>query len=251
MDNMLTSAASTETFRYMSRLGGVRDVAISARTTFWEKAEYALSQVSFLYDHRLGFVYLQNKYARSILAHVGFKDLDFVHAPFPLRKIALLQLPEDNGPNELMIMPYRTDETFTDNLPEYRMRYKSFKKRLFDVQFAFLNRLAEYCQSQGIQLVLVNMPLTRDNVAIMPPGFYDFYMTSVRGAATKYDARFIDLNKPDVFDQRCFADSVHLNGLGGKKFFEVLSASLLDQARLADRSRSPLRLASDRRSVIK
>lgn len=236
MDNMLTSPASTETFRYMSRIGDLSDVAMPARTTFWEKAEWALCKISFLYDHRQDFVYLQNKYARNVLARLGMKDLEYVHAPFPLRKIAMLQLPEDNGPNELMIMPYSTADKYADNTAEYRMRYKAFKKKLFDMQFAFLDRLGKHCRQEGINLILVNMPLTPENVALMPPGFYDFYLSSVKGAATKYGARVLDLNQPQIFDHSCFADSVHLNGLGGKRFFEVLSDRLVNESRLAGRS---------------
>jgi hypothetical protein len=242
MDNMLTSPASTETFRLMNRLGDLSSVAMPARTTFWERVEYALAQVSFLYDHRIDFVYLQNKYARDILARVGINDLNFVHAPFVLRKIAAQQLAEDWGPNELMILPYNSKDAYEDNIPEYKLRYKAFKQKLFDMQFSFLTRLASHCQAQGINLVLVNMPLTTDNVALMPPGLYDMYMNSVKAEATKYGARFIDLNQPDVFTKQCFADSVHLNGHGGKKFFEVLADRLSTESRLA---------LSGRRSSVK
>lgn len=239
MDNMLTSPASTETFRYMDRIGHLSEIALPARTTFWERVEWGLGRISFLYDHRLDFVYLQNKYAKNILASVlHMKDLDYVHAPFLLRKIAMQQLAEDNGPNEIMVPPYDPKTPFLDNSAEYRLRYHAFKKKLFDIQFAFLTRLASYCKQEGINLVLVNMPLTEDNVKLMPDGFYQYYLTSVQNEANKYGAQLIDLNKPDVFTKNCFADSVHLNGMGGKKFFQVLSERLATDSQLAVSRRS-------------
>jgi hypothetical protein len=243
MDNMLASPASTETFHYMNRLGGLAQEALPARTTFWEKVEYGCEKISFLYDHRQDFVYLQNKYDRSILASVlHMKDLDYVHTPFALRKIAMAQLPEDTGPNEIMILPYdRKRDKYEDNTPEYRSRYRSFNKKKFEIQISFLDKLGNYCDEQGINLVLVNMPLTRDNVTLMPPGLYDKYLSALRHASTKYGARVVDLNQPEVFEKQCFADSVHLNGHGGKIFFE----------QLADRLATDSMLAVSRRAVTK
>jgi hypothetical protein len=240
MDNMLASPASTETFRYMNRLGGLAEEALPARTTFWEKVEYGLERTSFLYDHRNDFVYLQNKYARSILAStLHIKDLDFVHAPFELRKIAMAQLPEDTGANEIMILPYNpARDKYEDNTPEYRSRYRSFNKKKFDTQLAFLDKLGNFCKQEGINLVLVNMPLTPANVQLMPPGLYDSYLASLQKACTTYGARMVDLNEPNTFQQNCFADSVHLNGHGGKLFFEQLADRLAGGSMLAVSRRS-------------
>jgi len=243
MDNMLASPASTETFRYMNRLGGLQDEALAARTTFWEKVEWEAEQASFLYGHRQDFVYLQNKYSRSLISKVlRMNDLDFVHAPFELRRIAMAQLPEDTGANEVMILPYNSaKDKYEDNLPEYRSRYRRFNQKKFDTQLAFLDKLANFCKQEGINLVLVNMPLTQDNVALMPPNLYASYLASLDQAATKYGARVVDLNQPQTFDKSCFADSVHLNGHGGKVFFEQLSDRLWQGSMIAVSKKSVIK----------
>lgn len=243
MDNTLTSPASTETFRYMSRIGDLSVVNLPARSAFWERTEWAAGQASFLYNRRLDFVYLQQKYARALLGSLlGMKDLDLVHAPFPLRKIAMFELPEDNGPNELMILPYKAgDQKYTDNSDEYRKRYRSFRMSLFNMQLSFLQRMLAYCRDEGIDLVLVNMPLTTDNVALMPPGFYDHYLNTVRSLSSNYGAHVLDLNDPQIFTKQMFADSVHLNGFGGKRLFEVLSERLAGESRLAVSKRVTLK----------
>lgn len=239
MDNTLTSPASTETFRYLAKVGDLSELGFSARPAFWDRFEYLGGRVSFFYDHRQDFVYLQNRYCKQLLTHlVPGLEFDNVKAPFPLRKIAMLQLAEDTGPNELSVMPYSPSEQYNDNLPEYRSRYRSFKKKLFDVQISFLDRLLEHCRDEGISVVLVNMPLTEDNVALMPPGFYKNYLNAVSSRTAQYGGRLIDLNNPSVFTKECFADSVHLNGLGGKRFFVELSERLPVGSKLAERSNS-------------
>jgi hypothetical protein len=228
MDNMMPSPASTETFRYMQRVGDLRGLAMTARTSFWEQTEWCLGQICFLYNHRPDFVYLQNKYARQILANVcGIRGLDYVHTPVPLRRIALLELPEDEGLNDLSIMPYSYGpKLYYDNLPEYRMRYKTFKPKLFNTQLSYLERLLKFARAEGIDVVLVNMPLTQDNVNLMPPGFYNTYKTRIGQLAGQYHASLWDLQDTTTFPKQFFADSVHLNGRGGMKFFEVLAEKL-------------------------
>lgn len=239
MDNTLTSPASTETFRYMSRLGGLQDVGWQARATFWEKVEYAIACVSSVYAHRTDFVYLQNHYVKQLAKHIcGFKDLEEVHTAFALRRQALLELPEDQGPNDLMVMPYKNDDAqakYVDNTAEYRMRYRAFKPKLFEMQLSFLEKMLRYCSDEGIIVELVNMPLTADNVALMPPGFYDNYKNRIGSLAEKYQAEVIDLNDQNVFTKQDFADSVHMNGDGGIKFFNQLAQKLNAGSRVASK----------------
>ena len=225
MDNTLASPASTETFRYMSRLGGMEDVAWQSRSSFWEQVEFAFARISALYDHKLDFVYLQNKYVKDMLGCCpAFKDLESVHTPFALRKLALLELPEDQGPNDLMILPFKKEEyKFVDNLDEYRMRYRAFKPKLFELQLSFLERMLKFCHERGTAVFLVNMPLTEENVKLMPPGFYDNYKQRISNLASKYGADVVDLNNADVFGKELFADSVHMNGAGGVRFFRELA----------------------------
>lgn len=234
MDNTIASPASTETFRYMERVGNLSQIGLSSRTSFWEQAEWLTAQISFLYNKRPEFVYLQNKYARESLALLcGIKGLDFVHTPVALRKIALLELPEDEGPNDLTVMPASAQvQSYFDNLPEYRRRYRSFKPKLYNTQMSFLQKLLGFCDDNGINIVLVNMPLTQDNVNIMPPGFYHRYLQNMRELATQHHASVIDMQDTNVFPKSMFADSVHLNGYGGKRFFEVLSSRLLNESRM-------------------
>jgi hypothetical protein len=70
------------------------------------------------------------------------------------------------------------------------------------------------------------MPLTEDNINLMPPGFYQNYLDKVTALTTSHKALLLNLNDPKIFPQKYFTDSVHLNARGGEHFFQVLADRL-------------------------
>ena len=79
MDHALNSAASTEIFKYMSRLGDLSNVAGQSRGSIWEMGEYYLAQASFIFNHRPDFIYVQHRLANeAVRKFCGYKDMDFV-----------------------------------------------------------------------------------------------------------------------------------------------------------------------------
>ncbi len=232
MDNTLASPASTEIFRFMNKLGGAKDVSWEGRKGLWEKVEYFVENGSALYEHRHYFVYLQQRYAKSMLRLIGFKNNDEVHTPFALRRLAMLELPEDTGSNERFAQP-GLKANYTDNSDEYIKRYQPFKPGPFQTQVSYLDKMLTYCQAQGIEVVLVNMPLTEDNLKLMPPGTYELYKKNVTELAAKHNDQFIDLQDSRQFDKSLYCDTAHMTGKGGLKFFNTLAEKLTDGNRLA------------------
>lgn len=229
MDNTLTNVGSTETFRYLSRVGDLHSAFAASNPPFWDTVDNSLSQISFLYEHRADFLCLQQQAIKNILNLFGKQDYDNYHVPFNLRKIAMVNLPEDVACNETQVNPYGDPPVpYLDNLPEYKQRYAHMNNKMFKNQLLYLGKLLQFGKQQNIRIVLVNMPLTADNVSIMPTGFYDQYLQNVSTLASQNNAQLIDFNDPKLFNRGYFADSAHLNGLGGIRFFELLSEKLAD-----------------------
>jgi hypothetical protein len=235
MDHALSSPASTEIFKFMSRMGDLSEVASDSRGSFWEMGEYYFGQGSFIYNHRPDFIYVQHRLANEAVRKLcGYKDMDYVHCPLMIRKQAFIELPENNGPNEVMICPpSATDMVFIDNSGEYKFRYKNPNLKQFNNQVSYLERMLKLSENQGIKVILVNMPLTKINVALMSPGFYDNYMKTVEGLSDKYKAQFLDLNNDQLFPKKYFGDTAHLNVPGGKHFMEVLADKIGADDRVA------------------
>ncbi|CAN5215753.1 hypothetical protein BH10CYA1_BH10CYA1_43990 [soil metagenome] len=228
MDNTLTNVTTTETFRYLSRVGDLSKTIAAARPSFFEVLDHWFENVSFIYKHRVDLACIQQYAAKSVLNSIGYHNLDTYRVPFELRRIALREMVEDMASNETMVCPYGNPPVpYLDNLAEYRQRYAHMNAKMFKSQLGYLEQLLQYGKEQNINVVLVNMPLTADNVATMPPGFYQNYLSQIVGMAGKYNSKLIDMNIPGMFNRGYFADSAHLNGLGGMRFFELLSASLI------------------------
>lgn len=228
IDHTLPSASSTETFKYLSRIDDLSDVALSARNSFNELFQFGLEKALYTLSRRPNLLAWQHKLAYT-LAPYGQDAItaNELKTPFLLRQIAYRELPDDSGANELRVGPYGAEyEPFRDNTPEYRQRYASIKQKTYASQLSYLEKLMKLTRERGIQLIVVNMPLTPGNVALMPPGFYDQFKNKVSTMAAANGAEFLDMNKPNVFEQKHFADTVHLNGLGGVQFFKLLSEEL-------------------------
>lgn len=228
IDNTLPSAASTETFKLLNRSNDLSDLAFTARSTPMEMFEYGLSSAVYTLSHRANVVALQHRLAYN-LAPYGSDAIEKneLKSTFQLRQLAMGEFPEDNGANELLISPYGLcNEPYRDNTEEYRQRYARIKQKTYTNQLLFLSKLMQLCKADGIELVMVNMPLTPGNVQLMPPGFYSSFKEKIATMARENNAVYLDLNQPGKFEQKCFADTVHLNGLGGLTFFKLLCSDL-------------------------
>jgi hypothetical protein len=249
MDSALPSAASTEVYKYMSRIGDLSSVDKDAYSSFWQQGENALSKISFTYKHRPDFLYIQHRWAKELFRKLlGYKELELVNSPYHVRKQAFSELPEDNGPGSLFVdPPGPAQEPYEANLDEYRFRYRKVNLKQFNTQLSFLERLLALSERENIRVVLVNMPLTEDNINLMPPGFYQNYLNKVTALTTSHKALLLNLNDPKIFPQKYFTDSVHLNARGGEHFFQVLAdrlkadpetAAIVSQAGIATTNRA-------------
>lgn len=228
MDNTLTNVTTTETFRYLARVGDLSKTFAAAKPSFFEVMDRWLENVSFIYKHRVDLLCMQQRAAKSVLEMIGHRNLDAYKVPFELRRIAMKDLLEDVASNETMVCPYGDPPVpYLDNLAEYKQRYAHMNAKMFKSQLGYLEQLLQYGKEHNVNVMLVNMPLTADNVALMPPGFYQNYLEQIQSLSAKYNSKLVDLNLPGTFNRGYFADSAHLNGLGGMRFFELLSNALV------------------------
>lgn len=142
MDNTLTNVTTTETFRYLSRVGDLSKTIAAAKPSFFEVMDHWFEDVSFIYKHRVDILCMQQHAAKTLLAQLGHRDLDEYKVPFELRRIALKDLLEDVASNETMVCPYGDPPVpYLDNLAEYRQRYAHMNAKMFKNQLGYLEQL--------------------------------------------------------------------------------------------------------------
>ncbi len=95
----------------------------------------------------------------------------------------------------------------------------------FDKQGACLNALSKLVTERDITLLLVNMPLTKENLDKIPQSVKDDYRKYLANYAVRKNTFFLDLGEDHhTFDRSCFMDSMHLNDNGGDKFIPILAS---------------------------
>lgn len=109
------------------------------------------------------------------------------------------------------------------NLDEYALHYRDATAESFDRQFFFLDHLLTVCSQQHISVILLNMPITRENAELLPGSLYSAYVERLRDSAKKHNHQFVDVYHDPKFRPDDFLDSVHLNAQGSRKFLELVA----------------------------
>ncbi|CAN5674620.1 hypothetical protein BH10CYA1_BH10CYA1_55160 [soil metagenome] len=118
------------------------------------------------------------------------------------------------------------------NLDEYKLHYKGVSKKTLSAQFEFLNRMLGHCHQQGIKVVLVSMPLTRENKELLPGDLYLYFNESLKNIAAANHQKFLDANETQ-FNTDHFLDSVHLNAGGSRKFLNLIAPMIDSEIKTA------------------
>ena len=113
-----------------------------------------------------------------------------------------------------------------DNRRDYMDRYRNPDQRLYETQFRFLDRIVDTCEKENIKLVLVQMPITQENVQLLKPVVYSKYKADLARVCADNKIPLLDLCKFEQYSKNDYRDTVHLNGFGGKKFVDNLVTAI-------------------------
>ncbi|MBS1992177.1 MAG: DUF1574 family protein [Cyanobacteria bacterium SZAS LIN-2] len=112
---------------------------------------------------------------------------------------------------------------------EYIRRYNPIDESKSQTQFAYFERFLKLAADRHISVLVVNMPISKSNKGVIPPGFYDRYLATTRDLCKKYGADYSDFNVEPWCEDKNFVDSVHL-------IPQVSQAFMRDLARTAAHS---------------
>ncbi len=115
------------------------------------------------------------------------------------------------------------------DLELYNKRYNPYNATRTDTQLNYLRDLLAECKQHGTRVLMVGMPVSPANNALLKPGVYTALNTRVLKIASSYGASVIDINAlPNVqFSQADFNDTVHLTKDGSQRFVPVFTSCVL------------------------
>ncbi|MFA6208475.1 MAG: hypothetical protein WC714_03525 [Candidatus Obscuribacterales bacterium] len=122
---------------------------------------------------------------------------------------------------------------FERDIAMYRQRYNPTNAKCVKKAEIALTELQETCAANAIYLIIMNMPLTRENRALIPPHTYTIFVDKLSSVTARPNCLMVDASKNSNFSRADFHDSVHLNRSGKEKLrrmiIPILTAKLTDQ----------------------
>lgn len=233
-DATFSDPANTDVFKILSKLGGLKKFQYSARGSMWDSLDYLVSQASSIYNHKWEFASWQHHTMQSLLSQVTGKEFSKISTPKAIRKLSLLELPEDFALGESVEPPYdpKTAE-FKSNKAEYQSRYRQFRQKTFDQQISFFKKFCQQCRNDGVYLVVGNTPMTPENRELLPKPIYDKCIAAASSAVRDNGGTWVNLDRADVFQHDDFYDSIHLNGKGAEKYMQLIATEMAKSSSLA------------------
>jgi len=229
LDGTMQSPSDTEAFKYLQRSVDISDCGFDYYASPFGKFDWVLQRSVNLYRISLDCRLTLARLSRQWLSHNGLIDLpeqEGAAGPFATRLRALLR-PFNIEPGTFLALQTVNDKSsMIDNRRDYRDRYRNPDQRLYETQFRFLNRIVNLCAAENIKLILVQMPITQDNVEILKPSLYSRYKADLAKVCADKKISLLDLCKFEQYSKNDYRDTVHLNGFGGKKFVDNLVSAI-------------------------
>ncbi len=226
IDSHVQCAASTCTFQYFRRFFNVDDIVNLSMPEFWQRLDYWSGKSIYILGKRLD---LQVDFAQLIAAFyqhaLGSATSHPVLDQPTLTANVARNLKSEAEEGDFLLTPKQAFP-FEDNSAEYRKRFHNPSAKLFSAESTFLEKFLALAKQMKIQVLLVNMPLTASNMAIMPTGYYPRYLQVLSLAAQKYGCPLLDLNSGKQFELSDFRDTAHMNASGGKKLVDAIVAQI-------------------------
>ncbi|MBI4533409.1 MAG: DUF1574 family protein [Candidatus Melainabacteria bacterium] len=105
--------------------------------------------------------------------------------------------------------------------------------QLFAKQSWYMEHLLKIAHEAGITAVIVNMPMPRENTALIPAYVRKRYHHLLKSLSYRYQAVFLDLENSPDYQLTDFEDSSHMNASGGHKLFSTLAKTISCRTRIS------------------
>ncbi len=243
IDSRMASPTDTEPFRFLNRLVNTDDCVSGLFRDPLGRLEWLINRNLYVSHHAVDFQMLGGDTIKAILDKAtpvppGARAYTY----WDRTKLMPLYKPGEIHSQAIITQPTsRAQATaeWRDNTVEYIERYRHPDRHTYKTQFYFLRKLAQLCKQEKIELILVNMPIAKENIAVLKPEAYLKFVFGLQQFALDQKVATYDLNDFNHYDKSDYHDYVHLNAFGAKKLFD----SLVDTLKNAPHTNLAMRMA--------
>lgn len=235
IDNKLTAACTTEPFRFFSQFvdaGNLHALAYTDQSAMLSGCvDEALKQVPL---RRLGDL---------IATHLAASTNQSA-----TKKTCQLAQAVSNGaqrvePGDYTVLATMKD-VWIDNYDEYKKRYANSAPPSYQAQLTFFEQFLADLKEKGCSIIVVSMPIQKCNHKLLPLSFWADFNQRIAACCKRSNGSFYDLSEDGDFRGHDFWDTVHLNDLGGIRFFNKLAGIISGDKQAVAALASPRDLAS-------
>lgn len=138
--------------------------------------------------------------------------------------------PMSIGVNQCLFQPeVKLDPArFTNNINEYRQRYRKLNWDTFTCQSTFFVDLLKTARDNNIKVLVVAMPITSVNRRLLPDYIAALYKNNLRVLSKSFGAHLIELDDSNLFGDQDFGDTVHLSTRGSTKLIDSIAKCIIE-----------------------
>ncbi len=206
-DHSLSSPMATFSFQKIVNLSNFPNYASAFLPDFEKKADWLAMHLCYFYGKRWRLQMETDKAINKVYSTLGIAN--------PLDSTATKSDTATQGGG--FNLEGSTEDRWNNSVKEYQGRYKEITEKDHSLQMSFLARTLKNLRERGVKIVLVNMPLTKRNLEILPQGFYASYQKEIAKVADMPGVKLVDLGDSKDFDDNDYWDTTHLNHVGGHK----------------------------------
>jgi hypothetical protein len=130
-------------------------------------------------------------------------------------------------------LPKTRPEGWAHSIKEYKWRYRGISMDGMESQMAFLQRSLDLCKERNIHVEIVNLPLSADNLRLLPAGLTEQFRDRLVQMCRRNSADFVDAADTLKLSDADFCDCVHLNSNGASQVLKLIFAPKAEKTQLA------------------
>jgi len=252
-DNLVPGTSSTSAFQVFADFTDLKQIFADKKLPDEKKFDVALGRISRLWRNRSEvksyFGLISKKTIEKVCPFIVFEK----YGPtLVLARQKTGAFPEEVHGTPMAYPGYAIDHYDpVKTTQQYVRSYHPINNRMVSEQFEYFSRMLDMTREKGVNILVVNMPLSRANKELIPPEYYRDYLSRLKTACAEREIQFVDYNNAAWDDNDNFIDTVHIKPEKSQVFIEALMKTIAEspvslavsgerQQRIGARAASPL-----------
>jgi hypothetical protein len=218
MDCRFNCAASSKHFQYLERYSDTHDIVNLTMPQFWQRVNFVVKELDYFVGKKWNIQIATGELVRNLCQPA----LALISKEGPLEFSNESNYRLEIAKGVWIAHPSQASYFFLDNTSEWKRRHRRTNDDLFNNQAKFVDMALQLCRKEGIEPLLLNMPIMKASKDAMHPAIYPRHVALLQSLAQKYNCVYVDTNEQADFVPTDFTDTCHMDASGGEKLLNIV-----------------------------